>query len=103
MIVDELRKLQVPLQDNLLSNFNKWVGLFFNFHILLGVRGLRDNGVLLSYDVLHDRQLGRIPLEDECLVKTTLKPVRILVEVRDTLILHQNRGTQLMIIKNKSF
>ena len=52
LIVDELRKLQVPLQDNLLSNFNKWVGLFFNFHILLGVRGLRDNGAFLSYDAL---------------------------------------------------
>ena len=29
MIVDELRKLQLPLQNNILSNGHKWVGLFF--------------------------------------------------------------------------
>ena len=52
VIVDELRKLQLPLQDNILSNCHKWVGLFSNFHVLLGVRGLRDDDTFLSYDVL---------------------------------------------------
>ena len=31
MIVDELRKLQLPLMDNIHSNCHKWVGLFSNF------------------------------------------------------------------------
>ena len=52
MILDELRRLQLPLQGNILSNCHKWVGLFSNFHVLLGVRGLRDDDTFLSYDVL---------------------------------------------------
>ena len=49
MIVDELRKLQLPLMDSTHSNCHKWVGLFSNFQILLGVRGLRDKDSSLSY------------------------------------------------------
>ena len=67
LIVDELRKLASPLHANLLSNFHKWVGLFLNFYILLGVWGLKANGAFLSYYVLEDGKLGRIPLEKECL------------------------------------
>ena len=51
MIVDELRKLQLPLMDNIHSNCHKWVGLFSNFHILLEVHGLRDKDTFLSYGV----------------------------------------------------
>ena len=76
MIVDELRKLQLPLQDNILSNCHKWVGLFSNFQILLGVCDLGDDDTFLSYDVLQDGRIGMIPLEDECLVESTLKPIR---------------------------
>ena len=54
MIVDELRKLQLPLMDNIHSNCHNWVGLFSNFQILLGVCGLRDKDSFLSYDVLQD-------------------------------------------------
>ena len=56
------------------------MGLFLNFHILLRLRGLGDNGAFLSYDVLQDGQLRRISLEDECLAEAseaTLKPIRI--------------------------
>ena len=81
MIVDELRKLQLPLMDSTHSNCHKWVGLFSNFQILLGVRGLRDKDSFLSYDVLQDGRLVLIPLEDECLVDATLKPIRILAKV----------------------
>ena len=54
VILAELRKLQLPLQDNIFSNCHKWVGLFSNFQVLLGVRGLRDDDTFLSYDVLLD-------------------------------------------------
>ena len=57
------------------------MGLFSNFHILLGVWHLRDNGAFLSYDVLQDGQLGRIPLDNECLVEATLKLVRTLAKL----------------------
>ena len=52
-----------------------------NFHILLGVCGLRDNGAFSSYDVLQDGRVGMIPLEDECLVEATLKLIRFLATV----------------------
>ena len=76
MIVEELRRLQLPLQDNILFNCHKWMGLFSNFRVLLGVRGLREDGTFLSYDVLQDGRLGMITREDECLAKAILKPIR---------------------------
>ena len=54
MIVDELRKLPLPLMDNINSDCHKWVGSFSNFQILLGVCGLRDNDSFLSYNALQD-------------------------------------------------
>ena len=81
MIVDELRILQLPLEDNICSNGHKWVGIFSNFQNLLGICGLRDKDTFLSYDVLQDGRLGTIPLEDECLVEATLKTIRILAKV----------------------
>ena len=58
--------------DNIRSNCHKWVELFSDFHILLGVCGLRDNDTFLIYDVLHDGRLGMIHLEDECMGEVTL-------------------------------
>ena len=52
------------------------MGLFSNFQILLGVCDLGDDDTFLSYDVLQDGRIGMIPLEDECLVESTLKPIR---------------------------
>ena len=81
MILAELRKLQLPLQDNIFSNCHKWVGLFSNFQVLLGVCGLRDDYTFLGYDVLQDGRSGMIPREDEYLVEATLKPIIILAKV----------------------
>ena len=67
--------------DNINSDCHKWVGLFSNFQILLGFCGLRDKDYFLSYDVLQDGRIVLIPLEDECLVDATLKPIRILAKV----------------------
>ena len=73
--------MQLPLEDNILSNCHKWVGLFSNFQVLLGVCGLRDDDTFLSNNVLQDGRLGMIPREDECLAKATLKPIKILAKV----------------------
>ena len=42
MVIDESRKLQLPLMVNIHSNCQKWVILFSNFQILLGVYGIGD-------------------------------------------------------------
>ena len=76
--------------DNIRSNCHKWVELFSDFHILLGVCGLRDNDTFLHYDVLQDGLLGMIPLEDECLAEATLKLIRILAKVDKIWILEHN-------------